>query len=134
MGCEDLTYNSRLFLNKKRLVDTTQCGLFDEKLLSINVETYKKYFLGNTCLWKKIAIDVNGRVKNCPSMNFDYGSVFNLNLLDVKDNPRYKFFSSIRKTEITHCKECVFRFFCVDCRCKCTLGIYDKPSTCKYIP
>lgn len=134
MGYKDITYNNRLFFNKKRLTDSSQCGICNENLLSINVETYNKFLLGNTCLWKKIAIDINGNVKNCPSMDFDYGSVFNIDLKDVKNNPRYQFFSLLRKNEISDCKDCEFRVFCVDCRCKCTNEIYDKPNTCDYNP
>ena len=92
MNSRDQFINEQLILNEKKLVDSQMCGLIDETLLCVNLDTYAKYVLGNNCLWKKVAIDIDGNIKNCPSMDFTYGNIKNTDLISVLTNTRYLFF------------------------------------------
>lgn len=116
MGAYNKTKNDRFILNEEYMSDDSICGNFGEDLLSINIESYKKYYQGNSCLWKKISIDKAGNIKNCPSMKFSYGSIFDMDILSVIGNKKYKWFSELKKEHIEVCKGCELKLFCIDCR------------------
>lgn len=126
--------NPRLIFNSERMDDCSMCGIIEEALYSINIDTYLKYSKGNTCLWKKISISADGQIRNCPSMPISYGHISNTNILGIKSNPTYKYLSEIKKSEIDVCRDCEFRVFCTDCRANiCNPNnIYSKPKKCKY--
>lgn len=129
------TYYPRLILNKRNLENCSLCGHVDRMMLSINIDTYMKYYKGNTCLWKKISVDSNGEIKNCPSMNYSYGNIEKTDILKVLYDKQYLFYSNIKKNQIKVCRDCEFRIFCTDCRFKILNknDIYSKPE-CEYNP
>ena len=90
----------------------------------------------NNCLNKKIGIDINGEIKNCPSMEKSYGNISNTSLLDVINNNEFKALWSINKDKINICKDCEFRYVCTDCRAFISDpdDIYSKPLKCGYNP
>ena len=131
MNSRDQFINEQLILNEKKLVDSQMCGLIDETLLCVNLDTYAKYVLGNNCLWKKIAIDIDGNIKNCPSMDFTYGNIKNTDLISVLTNTRYLFFSGLRRIHIMECCKCHLAAFCIDCRGNLPIcRIFEKPIKC----
>lgn len=133
MGAYNKTINERLILNKEYMEDDKICGKMGVDLLSINIETYKKYYRGNTCLWKKISIDKNGYIKNCPSMKFTYGTIFTTDIMSVLSNQTYKNYSELSREKIEVCNNCELRIFCIDCR---AFTLHNKrygvPSKCYY--
>lgn len=91
----------------------------------------------NSCLYKKIAIDVNGYIKNCPSLNKNFGHIDNItNLYSIIDSASFQKYWGITKNKIETCKSCEFRTICTDCRAyiEDPNNIYSKPKKCSYDP
>ncbi len=90
----------------------------------------------NTCLNKKVSIDVTGEIKNCPSMPKSYGNIKNTTLEEAINKRGFKDVWGIKKDEINICKDCEFRYICPDCRAYIEKpdDIYSKPLKCGYSP
>jgi SPASM domain peptide maturase of grasp-with-spasm system len=117
------------------LLGITDCGCISPAYFSPNlyhVMEAKKY---NTCLNKKISIDVNGLIKNCPSMKNSYGHINNSDIYSILKLKKFQTLWTLNKDTIDVCKDCEFRYICSDCRAYTkTSNIYSKPSKCNYDP
>jgi len=90
----------------------------------------------NSCLNRKISIDKNGEIKNCPSMQTSFGNILKTSLLSVVNDENFKKKWAIGKDKIDICKDCEFRYICTDCRAylKDSQNIFSKPLKCNYDP
>jgi len=90
----------------------------------------------NNCLYKKIAVDKDGYIKNCPSMKEHFGHVSETTLTSVVHQDAFKKFWNITKDNIETCSECELRYVCQDCRAYTQQADnpYSKPLKCKYDP
>ncbi|MGD9493528.1 MAG: grasp-with-spasm system SPASM domain peptide maturase [Bacteroidales bacterium] len=116
-------------------ISVETCGVIDESMFILDYENYTLSKNFNSCLYKKLSIDSNGFIKNCPAMKHNYGHIRNINIEDVINLPEFQKWWQIKKDDIEVCKDCELRYFCHDCRAY-TLNnnIYGKPSKCKYNP
>jgi len=122
-----------IFFVTQKIENNTHCGQINEQyfvLNGINVFTEAKNF--NSCLNKKISIDCDGSIKNCPTLNHTYGNVKETRLSSVIDS-HFQSYWHINKDQISICKECEFRYVCTDCR-GFLENKYDKPKKCLYNP
>ena len=92
----------------------------------------------NSCLYKKLYVDTNGEIGNCPSTE-KFGNISDLTadeICQLSGNTRFTKLWYITKDRIEVCKDCEFRYICTDCRCFITdeKNIYSKPKNCKYNP
>lgn len=128
------TYGNIIFTEQK-ITDASHCGFIAPNNFSINTETYIESKNHNSCLNKKIAIDVDGNIKNCPSMNTSYGNIKNMSLEEIAKKWHFQKVWKVKKDDIAICKDCEFRYICTDCRAYTErdepLG---KPSKCNYDP
>jgi SPASM domain peptide maturase of grasp-with-spasm system len=113
-----------------------QCGKIDTKYFSPNLETYMESQFHNSCLNRKISIDVEGNIKNCPSMNESFGNISDTTLAEAIEKPGFKKYWDINKDKIHVCKDCEFRYICTDCRAyvEDPEDILSKPLKCGYNP
>jgi SPASM domain peptide maturase of grasp-with-spasm system len=90
----------------------------------------------NTCLNRKLCIDAEGNIKNCPSMPRSFGNIKDTTLLEAIEKEGFKDLWFITKDQIEVCKDCEFRYMCTDCRCflKDSENIYSQPAKCTYNP
>lgn len=124
-----------IFFFRSKITDHTHCGVISPEWFSLNITSYTESIFYNSCLNKKISIDVNGNIKNCPSMKSTFGNINNVDLKEVLLNDRFKFLWTIKKDDISVCKDCEFRYICTDCRAYLPSSeIYSKPAKCKYDP
>ncbi|MEQ5791346.1 grasp-with-spasm system SPASM domain peptide maturase [Muricauda sp. NFXS6] len=112
------------------------CGKVSMSLFEINLEKFTESLNKNSCLNKKLSIDVNGNIKNCPSMPRSFGNLTNTTLQEALDNPDFKKYWNITKDQITVCKDCEFRYICTDCRAylENPKDQYSRPLKCGYDP
>ena len=112
------------------------CGEIRTAYFSANMELFTESQQHNTCLNRKLSIDSNGHIKNCPSMREDFGHVAETRLREVLDNQAFHRYANIRKDEIKGCRDCEFRHVCTDCRAyvEDPQDIYAKPLKCGYDP
>jgi len=144
----NLTFHSAPFnkvvtyLNKKANVindsikSELYCGNVSTNMFNINIETFMEAYKHNTCLNRKIAIDVDGNIKNCPSMLHSYGNIKDTTLQEALEHPDFKKYWYIHKDQIEVCKDCEFRYICTDCRAyiEDPHNLYSKPLKCGYNP
>ena len=95
-----------------------------------------QYF--NTCLYKKIYINSEGNIQNCPYSK-PFGNIDNLSVTQIRllsENSTFTKNWNVTKDKISVCKDCEFRHFCTDCRVfiKGKNDIYSQPKNCKYNP
>lgn len=128
--------NYKLVPVAEPLLSHRQCGCISIEQFSNNFETYFESQHHNTCLNRKISIDVDGNIKNCPSMSKSYGNIRDTKLIDVVNNPEFQKVWHIKKDEITKCKDCEFRHVCTDCRAYLENpdDQYSAPLKCGYNP
>ena len=90
----------------------------------------------NTCLNRKICIDENGDIRNCPAMKKSYGNIRDTTLKEAIEKPGFKDCWTICKDQIDVCKDCEFRYMCTDCRAfiKDPENLYSQPAKCTYNP
>ncbi len=117
------------------------CGCVNLKNLTIQRSFYNEALHHNTCLNKKIAIDENGFIRNCPSMPSSFGNIKETSLLKALSHPDFKKYWNLTKDEIDVCKDCEFRYLCTDCRAYTERGYENhkvvdrsKPLKCGYSP
>lgn len=114
---------------------TNSCGKINIQNLDFsNIYTYNKLKEQNGCLYRKISIDQDGNIKNCPSFTFSYGNIKNDNIADIVSSTEFQKYWYINKDSIDVCKDCEFRYNCTDCRAFIIDpdNIYSKPAKCSY--
>ncbi|MFW0716051.1 grasp-with-spasm system SPASM domain peptide maturase [Pedobacter sp. N23S346] len=132
---------------KFNLVFTSQylkinsCGKVDLKYFDTNMMKVLEAVNHNSCLNKKIGIDINGNIKNCPAMRSNFGNINNTTLEEAILHQDFKKYWNLTKAGIEICKDCEFRNVCTDCRAfteqthKNNEGLdISKPLKCGYNP
>ena len=126
---------------KQNILSEKHCGMVQKSYYSINLETFTLSKNHNSCLHKKIAIDIDGNVKNCPSMSQSFGNIKDMTLEEALNQKDFKKYWNLTKDHIEICKDCEFRYICTDCRAYTerthtnTEGLdTSKPLKCGYDP
>lgn len=125
----------KLFTYPSKVVEMS-CGLVETHNFNTNIRLFTESQHHNTCLNRKISIDKDGYIKNCPSMKHHFGHISETKLEDVIKNPEFTKYWNIKKDEITKCKDCEFRHICTDCRAYIENpdDLYSAPLKCGYNP
>ena len=113
-----------------------ECGGICVANMVINLPFFTESQHHNTCLNRKICIDENGDIKNCPAMEKSYGNIRDTTLKEAIEKPGFKECWTICKDQIDVCKDCEFRYMCTDCRAfiKDPANPYSQPAKCTYNP
>ncbi|MFP3833420.1 grasp-with-spasm system SPASM domain peptide maturase [Chryseobacterium sp. SIMBA_028] len=119
----------------------SSCGKVEIQYFNTNLPKVLEALNHNSCLHKKIGIDKNGQIKNCPLMQESFGSIRNVSLEEVLQQPDFKKYWNLTKDHIEVCKDCEFRYICTDCRAYTESSHYapngldlSKPLKCGYNP
>lgn len=112
------------------------CGVVNAKYFNPLFEHYAEGQQYNTCLNRKLAIDIDGNIRNCLSMPDSYGNISNTSIKDVISSQSFQKYWSITKDAIAVCKDCEFRYICTDCRAyvEDPGDMHSKPLKCGYDP
>jgi SPASM domain peptide maturase of grasp-with-spasm system len=112
------------------------CGFISHDYFTTNISTYTESLAHNSCLNRKISIDTEGNIKNCPSMSQSFGNIKDTTLQEALDHPDFKKYWNVTKDQISVCKDCEFRYICTDCRgyIENPEDMYSKPLKCGYNP
>ena len=113
-----------------------QCGLFHPFYFTSNILHFTEAQQHNTCLYKKVSIDKNGYIKNCPSMLEHYGNIKDTDIKTAIESKAFKKLGGIPKDKIQVCKDCEYRYVCTDCRAylENPANLKSKPLKCGYDP
>ena len=112
------------------------CGNVNKDDFFSNIYLFTEAQQHNTCLNRKISIDTEGYIRNCPSMKEHYGNIKDTTLQDALAHPDFKKYWFVNKDQISVCKDCEFRYICTDCRAyiENPEDMYSKPLKCGYNP
>ncbi len=112
------------------------CGQVHPGYFAVNLETFAEAQRHNTCLNRKISVDARGEIRNCPSLPRSFGNARETSLHGALAHRDFAALWSINKDQIDVCKDCEFRYVCVDCRAyiQDERDLYSKPSKCAYDP
>lgn len=130
-----------IVLINKTLGSSKICGNICQEYFVCNIENFIESLNYNSCLNKKIAIDIEGNIKNCPSMIQSFGNIKDTTLENALNHSEFKKYWNLTKDNIEVCKDCEFRYICTDCRAYTELthtsneGLdVSKPLKCGYNP
>ncbi|KGE12744.1 grasp-with-spasm system SPASM domain peptide maturase [Sphingobacterium deserti] len=119
------------------LLDEACCGFVSIDNFTVNINMFSEATRYNSCLNRKLSIDKKGLIKNCPSSGTNYGHISRVGeLLKIIELANFKRYWQVNKDKIEICKDCEFRYCCIDCRVFVSdpLNEYSKPSSCLYDP
>ncbi len=133
--------DSKIQVLEKSIKGPENCGVIQGNLDSVNLEIISESRHHNSCLNCKLSIDRSGNIKNCPSMEQDFGNLENTRLEESLHHKDFRRYWNLTKDSIEGCKDCEFRYVCTDCRAytertdtnKAGLDI-SKPLKCGYDP
>lgn len=132
----DQFIQSKIFFISENIDSEKKCGIIDKSYFCVNtINDFIHNINYNSCLNKKVSVDKNGEIKNCPSLMSSYGNISNTKL-DQVIHQEFKKIWKISKDEINGCKDCEYRYVCTDCRAYLEKpdDIYSKPLKCGYNP
>lgn len=145
-NCEVTPFNTEANLSFE-LVFTEQhlqissCGKVSMEYFDTNITKVLEAINHNSCLNKKIGIDIHGNIKNCPAMPQCFGNINQTTLEKALFHPNFKDYWNLTKEEIETCKDCEFRNVCTDCRAYTQQTHFNeqgldisKPLKCGYSP
>jgi len=129
-------FSGTAILTGEKISDNLHCGIVQLNQFSINVSHYTESLHYNSCLNRKMGIDVDGNIKNCPSMKESFGNVTHTTLVEAFEKPGFKKYWNITKDHIDKCRDCEFRHVCTDCRAYTDDpgNPYSAPLKCGYDP
>ncbi|PSK93577.1 grasp-with-spasm system SPASM domain peptide maturase [Taibaiella chishuiensis] len=117
------------------------CGKVDLKYFNTHLPKVLEAINHNSCLHKKIGIDINGDIRNCPAMPQRFGNIRDCSLEEALNHKAFKNYWNLTKDHIAVCKDCEFRNICTDCRAYTErthineAGLDNsKPLKCGYSP
>lgn len=130
------TEMGHIFLVEDKVSSANHCGLIDSSFFTIHIQSFTESLHHNSCLNRKISIDTDGNIKNCPSMQENFGNIKDTSLTEAIEKPGFKKNWNINKNKIHVCKDCEFRYICTDCRAyvEDPEDILSKPLKCGYNP
>lgn len=128
--------NGFILRTMEKLLNEKCCGNIGLSNFDINYKVFCESISYNTCLNRKVSIDVDGNIKNCPSMKESFGNIKDTSLAEAIEKPGFKKYWNFSKDKIHVCKDCEFRLICTDCRAyvEDPEDILSKPLKCGYNP
>ncbi len=124
------------YYTDKSITNEKSCGIVSAEYFTLNIKHFTESQHHNTCLNRKISIDAEGNIKNCPSMAQSFGNIRDTTLEKALAHPDFKKYWNVKKDQISVCKDCEFRHICTDCRAyiENPEDMYSKPLKCGYNP
>lgn len=108
--------NGYILYTTQDFKDEKNCGNVNQRHFTTNIKCYTESLHHNSCLHKKISIDAEGNIRNCPSMPQSFGNIKDTTLEEALNHPDFKKYWNLTKDQIEVCKDCEFRYICTDCR------------------
>jgi SPASM domain peptide maturase of grasp-with-spasm system len=126
-----------ILFTEDRINSEHDCGRVCKTNFSCNQSFFFESKSYNNCLNRKLSIDKHGNIKNCPSMKKSFGKANEIpNFSTIANDTDFQKLWRTNKDQIAICKDCEFRYICLDCRAytKDEHDNYSKPLKCNYDP
>lgn len=128
--------NASIVYLEEKIQSSSHCGFVHPVHFRPNIQFFTEAMHHNSCLNRKISLDIEGRIKNCPSGTRHYGSFPEVTFAQVLEEPEFKAVWGITKDHVKVCRDCEFRYICTDCRVftQDPEDVFSKPKKCSYDP
>jgi SPASM domain peptide maturase of grasp-with-spasm system len=142
-SCSNTHWQSTALDNLAPIIFTAQeitsaacCGFIHPQYFNATQDFFVEAQQHNSCLNRKISIDVAGNIKNCPAMTQSWGNIQDTSLLNILQEAGFTQYWHINKDKIAICRDCEFRYICHDCRAFVQEpgNLFSKPLRCSYDP
>lgn len=129
-------YMVPIFYRTEKISSELCCGVIHRGVFVSSTESFTESLKFNSCLNKKVGIDLDGNIKNCPSMRKSFGNISDIKLIEAIKHDEFKRSWRYNKDVIEVCKDCEFRHVCTDCRAFLDdpENHLSKPLKCGYDP
>lgn len=130
----------KIIHNSSDFFSIKNCGTILPKFFTCNFSLFSESLNNNSCLYKKISVDEDGYISNCPSMPQYFGNIKETTLEEALHHSDFKKYWNVTKDNIAICKDCEFRYICTDCRAYTERTCFEndldlsKPLKCGYNP
>jgi SPASM domain peptide maturase of grasp-with-spasm system len=120
----------------ERVDSHAHCGCVSPDWFMATLEGFTEARSFNSCLNRKLSVDAEGEIRNCPSMRRSFGNAATTPLARVVADPAFREVWGITKDQVETCRDCEFRYVCTDCRAfvRDPADRYSKPARCTYDP
>ena len=128
--------NLTIIYTHDQIRDEKCCGVTNEFYCIAETKLFIESVHFNSCLNKKIAVDKQGFIRNCPSMSNHFGHISVKSLFEALQDEEFIKVWEINKDKIEVCSDCELRYVCQDCRAYISdqNNLFSKPIKCKYDP
>ncbi|MBB4808240.1 SPASM domain peptide maturase of grasp-with-spasm system [Chryseobacterium defluvii] len=109
-------FEKKIFFSQTKFLSASCCGVISHDFFATNLQHFTESQKHNSCLNRKISVDKDGNIKNCPSMSQNFGNIHTTTLEEALQHKDFKKYWMLSKNEIETCKNCEFRYICTDCR------------------
>jgi SPASM domain peptide maturase of grasp-with-spasm system len=120
----------------ERVDSHAHCGQVHPAYFTVSMGAFTEGQRFNTCLNRKLSVDAAGEIRNCPSLPRSFGNARDTSLHAALAREGFRDLWEINKDQVDTCRDCEFRYVCVDCRAFLSDpgDRYSKPSKCTYDP
>jgi SPASM domain peptide maturase of grasp-with-spasm system len=121
----------------KQLINSpADCHNNNKDYLNVSVKLFMEAQNFHSYFNKKVAIDINGNIKNCSSQERNFGNVSTDLISDIIKHKEFQFLWNVKKDQTKICKNCEFRYMCVDSRVPKQISgnEWEHDSECNYNP
>jgi SPASM domain peptide maturase of grasp-with-spasm system len=128
--------NLTLLFTPEKINSKHCCGNISFSRFATSIKHISESTKYNTCLNGKVSISAKGEIKNCPSLKESFGNVFISDIITEVKRESFEKYWRHNKDKILVCKDCEFRYICMDCRAyiEDPKNKYSKPLKCNYNP
>lgn len=126
----------QIFFVTEKINSEKCCGKISPNFFTVNLKTFMEAQKYNSCLNRKISVDTDGNIKNCPSMKESFGHIGHSTFEEILSDTMFSKYWNIHKDLIKTCEQCEFRYVCTDCRAYIDDPdeLLSKPLKCGYDP
>lgn len=130
------TGRPNVYFSNEHLTSHNDCGRINLNFFNCNITLFTESQKFNSCLNRKLSIDARGDIRICPSMKRSFGNISEVTLSSVARLEEVRTIWGIHKDQVSVCRDCEFRYICIDCRAHVSdeNDPYSKPAKCKYDP
>lgn len=130
----NLTAMGNIAYTKQKLASFSQHNSID--YFSVSVDFFTESQNNHIYFNRKVAIDTEGNIKNCPTDKTTYGNVNKDKITDVINLTNFQKLWFVKKDETKVCKDCEFRYMCTDGRIpkQNNDGTWYHETECNYNP
>lgn len=128
---------SKILFIQQTISSCESCGIINMRNMVVpQMKEFSEAKQFNSCLNRKISVDENGYIKNCPSMTTDFGHHKDTAFFDALNQTGFRDVWKANKDRIETCKSCEYRYICTDCRAyvEDPENMLSKPLKCNYDP